>query len=252
MSARLSPRATAIVIFAFLIICSSAFAATCSNATLHGNYGFVVTGSSAGNPIAAGGEIQFDGNGSVTGFETTSNNGTIGDELDFTGTYSLAASCSGSLAISPKSGSPSNFKLLSIAGGKVQMTETDAGVVASGFAQSQGMFRCTLPNMQGKYGMTQTGAIVGIGSVALGGPITLHDNGTLSGSLSGSLNGTIVSGQAVRGVYKANRSFCNGGAEITINDGQNLFYLFNVVNNGHEILFIQGDNGTVITGTMER
>src|SRR5262249_25517563 len=113
MSARLSPRATAIVIFAFLIMCSSAFASTSSNATLHVNYGFVVTGSSAGNPIAAGGEIQFDGKGSVVGFETTSNNGTIGDELDFTGTYSLAASCNGSLAISPKSGSPSNFKLLS-------------------------------------------------------------------------------------------------------------------------------------------
>jgi hypothetical protein len=67
-------------------------ALTCSNATLQGNYGFLVTGTSAGNPIAILGQITADGIGGLTGMETVNDNGAITDTAPVTGTYKIGSS----------------------------------------------------------------------------------------------------------------------------------------------------------------
>src|SRR4030095_822136 len=61
----------------------------CSNATLHGSYGFHATGTG----FVAIGRFVFDGNGGLTGKLSIRVPGTHIGPLQFTGTYSVAQDC---------------------------------------------------------------------------------------------------------------------------------------------------------------
>src|SRR5690349_14497578 len=61
----------------------------CSNATLHGSYGFHATGTG----FVAVGRFVFDGNGSLTGKLFIRVPGTNIGPLEFKGTYSVAQDC---------------------------------------------------------------------------------------------------------------------------------------------------------------
>jgi hypothetical protein len=86
-------------------------ALTCSNATLQGNYGFLVTGTSAGNPIAILGQITADGNGGLTGMETVNDNGAITDTAPVTGTYKIGSKCVGTATITSQGGTAASYNL---------------------------------------------------------------------------------------------------------------------------------------------
>src|SRR5712691_1398847 len=61
----------------------------CSNATLHGSYGFHATGTG----FVAVGRFVFDGNGGLTGKLFIRVPGTNIGPLEFTGTYSVSPDC---------------------------------------------------------------------------------------------------------------------------------------------------------------
>ena len=61
----------------------------CSNATLHGSYGFHATGTG----FVDIGRFVFDGNGGLTGKISIRVTGTNIGPLQFTGTYSVAPDC---------------------------------------------------------------------------------------------------------------------------------------------------------------
>src|SRR5206468_8125161 len=61
----------------------------CSNATLHGSYGFHATGTG----FVAIGRFVFDGNGSLTGKLFIRVPGTNIGPVEFPGTYSVSADC---------------------------------------------------------------------------------------------------------------------------------------------------------------
>lgn len=224
-------------------------AASCSNATLQGNYGFLVSGTNAGNPIAIVGQIIADGNGGLTGMETVSNNGDLVDTTLVTGTYKIGSKCAGTATITPQGGTAANYQLAAIAGGKVQLVSADNGTVQSGFLQSQGTGACSLSGVKGVYGIQQTGDVVGQGPLVFGGQIVLHANGTLAGIRWGSVNGTISSGDVISGGYKIDQR-CFGAAVIAINQGLPTHYNLVVVNGG--LLFLQIDQGIVTSGSWER
>src|SRR5271167_930653 len=65
----------------------------CSNATLHGSYGFTATGTVAGiGPVAEVGRATFDGKGNSTRTGTRSD----GTTETVTGTYTVNPDCTGS------------------------------------------------------------------------------------------------------------------------------------------------------------
>lgn len=239
-----------LAVVALATITSPVYAA-CSNATLKGNYGFLVSGTASGNPLAFSGQITADGNGALTGVNTVSNNGSVTAFQHFTGSYNLAASCTGTAAFTPQGGVARNFVLVSISAGKVQMVETDDGVAASGFAQAQGVDHCSRANVHGFYGMQQTGSVIGVGPLAFGGPVNLRADGTLAGTLTGTLNGTVLTNQRVSGAYKIAPT-CQGAAVISLNGGQVAHFNIVVDNNANQVVVIDGDSGTVISGVLER
>jgi hypothetical protein len=83
-----------------------AHAATCSNASLTGGYMISIKGPTTGsNQSSAAGQLTADGAGNLTGIMTMSANGQISRNMAVTGTYTVAAGCTGTATIKYTGGS---------------------------------------------------------------------------------------------------------------------------------------------------
>lgn len=72
---------------------------SCSNATLTGSYGFVLTGTILGvGPISIVGTSKYDGAGNFVRNEVTVVNGYVLPPETISGTYSVNADCTGTTA----------------------------------------------------------------------------------------------------------------------------------------------------------
>ena len=79
--------------------------AKCSKATLKGTYlfafnGVEIKGNSDQRPFAIAGYEVFDGNGKVKGVASSNFNGEVTRKEPFTGTYTVKADCTGTVAYS--------------------------------------------------------------------------------------------------------------------------------------------------------
>ena len=254
MFAKVACIASLILVFVLALGSASwaqpAHPAACSNATLSGNSGFTITGTDASGPTVAGGQITADGNGHFTGTVTSSEDGTVTDLADAKGTYAIKANCTGKGAITPKGGSTSHFTFTVVSRGtELELVVTDSGTVQLGLVQAQGTATCSTKGVQGTYGLQATGTLVGLGQIALNGQVKLHQ-GVISGTVSGSVGGQTFTGEKLDGGYKV-ASNCQGGAVVSANQ-EMLHLTLIVVNDGKEILFIDEDTGTVISGSLQQ
>lgn len=99
------------------------------NGTLHGTYIVSGTGTAGGAPIAAVGEITWDGQGNTIATYTASLNGEIHKGVTVTGTYSINQDCTGSHAESD--GSHYDFVAFPDGHGTTWIS-TDTGAVVTG------------------------------------------------------------------------------------------------------------------------
>jgi hypothetical protein len=226
--------------------------AACSNGSLTGHYGFTINGTANGNPITAMGQIATNGNGTIAGNETISENGTVGNLLGVLGTYAIRSNCTGTMTIQAAGRSKQNFNVTVISGGQqIDMVQTDSGTTELGTAQAQGSASCSSAGAKGVYGLQGAGAEIGVGPLALGGQITLRGDGTLTGTETVSINGTIASKQTISGVFKVIR-ICQGAAVIQVGNQGPIHLKLVVVNGGPGILFIQADSNTLVSGSLQR
>jgi len=224
----------------------------CSNASLTGRYGFAINGTTNGNPITAMGQIATNGNGTLAGNETISENGTVGNLLGVLGTYAIKSNCTGTMTIQAAGHSKQNFSLTVISGGQqIDMVQTDSGTTELGTAQAQGSSSCSSAGAKGVYGLQGAGTEIGVGPLALGGQITLRGDGTLTGIETVSINGTVASKQKISGAFKVIR-ICQGAAVIQVGNQGPIHLNLVVVNDGHGILFIQGDSNTLVSGSLQK
>src|ERR1700757_2355772 len=99
-------RIARMIVLASFALSSAAWAATCSNASLSGTYGFQHDGTDDnGTPLtAAVSQITFDPTtGTFAGETTASHDGVIATE-HLTGTYTVASNCTGTGT--PEGGNP--------------------------------------------------------------------------------------------------------------------------------------------------
>ncbi|MFB9923167.1 hypothetical protein ACFORO_05865 [Amycolatopsis halotolerans] len=105
---------------------------SCGAATLRGTYlfsgdGWTITGATA-TPLAFAGSERFDGAGHVQGVSSTNANGTPSSHNAFTGVYTVAADCTGTLVI----GGSLHFDLyLDPSGDSFAYVQTDPGAVSA-------------------------------------------------------------------------------------------------------------------------
>ena len=243
-------RITLTIVLASFALSSAARAATCSNASLSGTYGFLHDGTdSNGAPAtAAVTQITFDSTtGTFTGETTASHNGVIATE-SLTGTYTIASDCTGTGT--PAGGSPFSIVV------------TSTGFLAvhpfsEGFAVKQGSPTCSNAGVEGRFGFETTGMFLAgapaTGWVAFIGELKLtvdpSGEGVISGHVAGSEGDTTLTFAPVTGSYSVDRD-CRGTATITPKGQPEMHFSFVVVDCGKEMLALEMDADTVVSGTL--
>jgi hypothetical protein len=245
------------IVLASLALSSAAWATdsatdepTCSNASLSGTYGFLHDGTdSNGTPTSAAvTQLTFDSTtGTFNGETTASHDGVIVTE-PVTGTYAIAPNCTGT-------GYPTGASPFSIA-----VTSTGFLAVhpfADGFAVKRRSPTCTNATVMGSFGFETTGLFLAgapvAGWVAFIGELKLMVNssgeGVISGHVAGSEGDTTLTFAPVTGSYTVDKD-CRGTATITPKGRSEMHFSLVVVDGGKEMLAIETDADSVVSGTV--
>lgn len=229
----------AVLVFATIAAAGSA-SATCSNATLTGVWGYWV---------GAVGQFTADGNRHITaGSQTASESGTIVNQT-YTGTYSLAKNCIGSLTLNLTGGGGGTFTgnfILDQLNQGIEIISTASGSNGSGFGAAGGTVTCGMTGKKVTYAVFLVGKYPGTGtSVDHVFQLILDGKGNISGSGTFDVGGTITT-TSISGPYTES-SNCTGTAKIKV--GTNTLNLnFVVAAAGKEIFAIETDSGTSVGG----
>jgi len=243
-------RIASLIVLVTVALSSAARAATCSNASLSGTYGFLHDGTdSNGAPAtAAVTQITFDSTtGTFTGETTASHEGVI-VTASLNGTYTVDSNCTGTGI--PSGGSPFSIVV------------TSTGFLAvhpfsEGFAVKQGSLTCTNATVTGSFGFQTTGVFLAgapaKGWVALIGKLKLTVNpsgqGVIRGHVAGGEDDTALAFKPVTGSYSVAPD-CTGTATITLKGKSPLNFSFVVVDCGKQMLAIETDPDTIASGTF--
>jgi hypothetical protein len=234
------------------IVTATSFAATCTNASINGVYGISASGLNGSlQPAASVYQITADGAGNVTGTATKSINGTI-VTFPFTGTYQIAKNCTGTTAFTNQGGQTEHDNFVLNNGNKgAFLIQTDNNHVQSAFAVAKGTATCTDLGLKHTYSLEATGIVIGVGQVATEGQLVLNGTGSITGTATLSLNGAITSSAKVTGAYQVN-SDCTGTVSITPQGLPAMNFNGVVVNGGKELVLIETDNNTIVTGILQQ
>jgi hypothetical protein len=252
-------RITGMIILASLALSSAARAATCTNDSLRGTYGFSHGGTdSNGTPLSAAvSQLTFDSStGTFTGETTSSRDGVL-TTFSFTGTYAIASNCTGTGT--PTGGNTFNFVVTPPGFLVAEPFNETTGVTAEGFAVKQDSSSCTNARVEGSFGLQTTGVFLEgastTGAVALVGELKLMANsseeGVIRGHLGGSEGGTILTfaDEPVTGSYKVDAD-CRGTATIKPKGQAEMHFSIVVVDCGRELLVLETDDNTIVSGTL--
>ena len=244
-------RIARMIVLASFALSSAAWAATCSNASLSGTYGFLHDGTdNNGTPSSAAvSQITFDSTtATFTGWTKASHDGVI-TTFSFTGIYAIGWNCTG--IGTPVGGSP--FSIVVTSTGFLALH-----LFSEGFAVKQGSPTCTNAAVEGSFGFQATGIFLpgapATGAVAFIGELKLTVNpageGVITGRLSAS-EGGVFGGEAVTGSYMVDRN-CRGRATVTPKGRSEMHFRLVVVDGGHEMLAVETDPNTVVSGNLEK
>jgi hypothetical protein len=109
---------------------------------------------------------------------------------------------------------------------------------------------CSNASLQGSFGVTSTGTIVGVGPLAAVGVVTFDGQGNHVGFDTISFNGSIAR-MNFGGTYKVN-SDCTGSDTENFQGGPTIHRDFVIVDEGREIRFIVTDSGNAVTAVAKR
>lgn len=249
MISKMSRIALTIVLASFAL--SSAARANCSNASLSGTYGFL-HGATESNGIpdsAAVSQLTFDSTtGTFTGENTASHDGVI-VTVPLTGTYTVASNCTGTGY--PDGGSPFSFVVTSTGFLALHL-------FAEGFAVKQGSPTCTNARIEGIFGFETTGVFltaVSAPAVAFIGELKFtvapSGEGVIRGHVAASEDGEFHKFEEVTGSYSVDAN-CKGMATIKPKGHSEMHFSFVVVDGGNEMLVVETDAYTVVSGTLQR
>jgi hypothetical protein len=246
-------RVTKLGIALLLGLCFSGYAwASCSNATLVGDYGFTITGVDGSGQLSASvGQLTADGKGNFTGIFTNSDAGTINSNVALAGTYSVKTNCTGTTTITPSGGAATTFSLVVVSnGGQLELAETKAGASQYGYALAQGKATCTNAGIKNTYGFRGGGYTAPLVPNAWAGQVKLDGLGGVTGSETASFGGTIES-FSLAGSYSVS-SNCTGSATFNGSTGNVAHTNFVIVNGGQSIMQIQTDTGSINTNFVQK
>jgi hypothetical protein len=241
----------------------------CSNASLKGNYAFVLRGGpvlgvdgtplSVPQPQAVLEMLLYDGAGNFTASDTANRNGEIGREA-ISGTYSVSPDCTFTEIEYTSDGTAYHSAGVLVDGGnEYHFIDTDPGAVfsATGYRYSSGA--CSNASLNGVYGSLATGfVILNPDGTRLATPLPVAVIASFSYDGAGAVTASSIAsygagGTSYTGVgtYTVNPD-CQGTATITTSDGETGNTAFVVVDGGRAVYFVGLDNDDVFTGSSVR
>lgn len=230
---------------------------SCGTSVVNGTYFYVLAGtvSSGGQgvPYAELGELVADGSGNVSGKSFASVNGQPGT-YSLAGTYSVQGTCTGSISLTVNSASTTTLTFQVVNSGQGMVVAiSNSGEVVAGRAYRQttgsGSPQCSNGSLSGTYGYLLTGFAAESGSSYVysdSGQVTADGNGNLSTASTANVGGG-VSNVSGTGTYSVT-SQCYGTASVTTQAGASN-YVFAIVQDGQDVLFLETDSGTTVGGT---
>lgn len=123
-------------------------------------------------------------------------------------------------------------------------------LLAFGTGASAGDRKCDVSTLQGSYGFTESGSIVGFGSYAAVGTLTSDAKGNFSGAFTESFNGAIASA-TLNGTYQVAPD-CTGTATLHDSFGRTGNRAFVILADAAEINYLFTDPGFVATGIAKK
>ena len=238
-------------ILMFFVVATGSASAACSNSNANGSYGYTVRGFSGPNsPVANVGLFTADGAGHITGGKSTASYSGHIQTATFTGTYSIASDCTGTVTTTD-SNSNTNHYFIALAGTKltaIDLIGSDTGLTVSGNAQPQGVGVCGLTGKAQAFAERLNGFA---GSVieALAGKLTTDGKGNITdGVQAASADGKTYKPAHLTGTYTAN-SDCTGTAQVTYR-GATSNYNYVTVDAGTQYLVIETDPHTTVAGAL--
>ena len=250
-------RMALLIVLTSFAFSSAAWATFCSNASLSGNYGLLTSGTAVtGLPVTSLIHFTFDPTtATFSSVEMSSHDGVITTTPN-NGTYTVASNCIGRTTVDESL----HVGFVVTSTGFVSLNET-AGRTIEGPGVQQGSATCTNAGVEGHFGFEATGSFVAgapvTGPVAFIGELKLSVNatgdGVITGHVAGSEDGTIFpfAEEPVTGTYSVN-SDCSGTATITPEGLSALNFSFVVVDGGKEMLALETDANTVVSGTLQQ
>lgn len=231
---------------------------SCSNASLSGTYGKLYGGAAVdGTPTVSVQRVTFDSlTGKFSSYTTASHNGVISSAA-VPGIYAVAPDCT--VAATYFLGTMKNdFSMVPTSTGFFYTSQWPSATT-EGFGVKRGSPTCTNAGIAGSFGFEVTGVLVDgapiTGPVAFIGALTFttdsSGSGAIGGRLAGSENGTIYTfaQTPVTGSYEVNNN-CWGKAAITPKGLPEMHFRFLVVDGGKQLLAIETDANTVVSGTL--
>jgi len=228
--------------------------ATCSNASLNGTFGQLF----GLNPSAGFGtelaQLSFDGNGNMTeSYKAFVSNGGGAWHINsalLIGVYSVSSDCTGTLTtIRPWDGTVSAQYTFAIqkGGQSLQMVNILSGVETLSLV-AQGSAACGLTGIKRTFAADLSGFVAGSGPIGYVGQVILDGKGNMSGTMTVNLNGSVATAP-ITGSYTESAN-CLGTATISSSAFGTLDFDFVVVNSGNQLLVIETDANTYVSGTM--
>jgi hypothetical protein len=232
----------------------SAPATTCSNASIDGIYGLLVTGYDASELYQVGvGQITANGKGSLSGIESVSDDGVIYNNQALTGTYTIGSNCTGTGTITNvKNGTVSNYNfVVDPVANEVDAAESVSGHgTASGYALGLGSAKCSAAAAAGTYGFHGGGYLVGQGVLQFSGQYVLDGTGKLSGTETRLVDGTLISASPITGTYTM-AATCRGTISYKFNEATVKLNIV-MVSSGTSFFTIETDADTVSTSVAHQ
>jgi uncharacterized protein (TIGR03437 family) len=196
-------------------------AATCSPASLTGTYSLTLSGrdvSSAGSlagSFQGNGTATFDGMGNVVLAGTSNTNQVSGKTFSYTGTYSLPASCSGTMTLTTTGAAAMNLVVWSSAK-QFNITGADSTYVYSGSGGPRPA-GCANATLSGEYTYDASGfTLSGTSQTGVGdevGVLNFDGQGNVTGNYTVTSSGTVATTYTSSGTYSVTPN-CLGTAAL--------------------------------------
>ncbi|MBS1789610.1 MAG: hypothetical protein JST85_17935 [Acidobacteria bacterium] len=233
----------------------------CTNGTASGTYGYHMEGQIVGvGPFLVNGLFTHKTDGTMDAdvqlvvgdqsFPAAGSGGTFKTNDDCTGTGMFRVEALG-LDVT--------YNFIATDGGdQIELLNTNPGIVLHGvgrrIAKAGKAPNCNNGMIIGSSGYRLSGSLPGVPAIAGSGLVTHSVDGNFNGHITGtdtySFMGQFVP-RTFQGTYKL-ESNCRGKGFYTDSLGNNVNYVFTVVNGGNTI-FLQGnDPGTAVSGISER